>query len=156
MRFGYTSVFLVGVLVGALILFMIFSFGDSSVTGFSVYGENSPSNYVGEEDIIVFDDYVVLRVANATISDYEDTGSMGSLFDFGANGIRVVPSCEEDVHVGDIVSFRQNGILIVHRVVEKGIDERGVYFVTKGDANEFGDGKIRFEDIEYKTIGVIW
>ena len=41
-------------------------------------------------------------------------------------------------------------------VIEKGIDEDGIYFITKGDNNSITDGKIRFEDIEYITVGVIW
>jgi hypothetical protein len=46
--------------------------------------------------------------------------------------------------------------LIIHRVVEKGVDFDGIYFIAKGDNNVVSDGKIRFEDIKYKTIGVIW
>jgi hypothetical protein len=44
----------------------------------------------------------------------------------------------------------------VHRVIDKGIDEKGVYFVTKGDNNSVVDGKVRFKDIEYVTIAIIW
>lgn len=54
------------------------------------------------------------------------------------------------------ISFKKDGDLIVHRVIEKGVDDMGVYFITKGDSNNVSDGKVRFEDIEYKTIGVIW
>jgi hypothetical protein len=58
--------------------------------------------------------------------------------------------------VGDIVSYRKGESLIVHRVIEKGVDEEGIYFVVKGDNNSISDGKIRFEEIEYITVGVIW
>ena len=78
------------------------------------------------------------------------------VLDKGANGIRIKPATEDDVHVGDIISFRQDGYLIVHRVIDKGTDEQGIYFITRGDNNNVTDGKIRFEDIEYVTIGVIW
>ena len=78
------------------------------------------------------------------------------ILDKGANGLRVVPKSEDDVSVGDIVSFRIGGVLVVHRVVEKGIDDNGTYFIVKGDANLIGDGKIRFKDIEYITIGIIY
>ena len=98
----------------------------------------------------------MLRVVNATVSDYSGSGSMKPLFDEGANGIRIVPSDESEVGVGDIVSFRFDGIPVIHRVVEKGIDGNGVYFVTKGDNNLVDDGKIRFSEIEYVTIAVVF
>ena len=47
-------------------------------------------------------------------------------------------------------------MLIVHRVVEKGIDEQGVYFITKGDNNNIDDCKIRFKDIDTVLIAVIY
>ena len=81
---------------------------------------------------------------------------MKPLLDFNSNGIRIVPKNEEQISVGDIISFEQNGDLIVHRVVEKSEDEEGVYFITKGDNNSASDGKIRFKDIKYVTVGVIW
>jgi len=108
-----------------------------------------------------------LRISDATVSSYVGSGSMLPLFDEGANGIRVVPSDESEIGVGDIVSFRipqldslrhqtGQGKLIVHRVVEKGVDDEGVYFVTRGDGNLVVDGKVRFSEIEYVTIGIIF
>ncbi len=47
-------------------------------------------------------------------------------------------------------------MLIVHRVVDKGVDSDGVYFITKGDNNNYSDGKVRFEEIEYITIGILY
>jgi len=153
----YLLSFLAGFLACAFLFsFVFFGFGDGVVTGFSSYDVEAPGNWVSEEDIILFEDYIVLRVANATLSNYGDTGSMKPLFDVGANGIRVVPSGESDVEVGDIVSFRQGDFLVVHRVVEKGYDEGGVYFVTQGDNNLIGDSRIRFEEIEYVTVGIIY
>ena len=36
-------------------------------------------------------------------------------------------------------------------------DKQGIYFVTKGDNNYLKDSyKVRFEDIESITVGVIW
>ena len=59
--------------------------------------------------------------------------------------------------IKDIISFRKDKLLIVHRVVEIGNDEQGVYFITKGDNNYIRDlYKIRFEDIKDVSIGVIW
>jgi len=45
----------------------------------------------------------------------------------------------------------------VHRVVYKGKDSIGTYFILKGDNNEEVDpGKVRFEQIKYKTIAIIY
>jgi hypothetical protein len=81
---------------------------------------------------------------------------MGPFLNGDANGIRIVPSSEEDLDVGDIVSYRVGDFLVVHRVVEKGNDDEGVYFIVQGDTNLISDGKIRFSDIEYVTVGIIW
>jgi signal peptidase I len=127
-------------------------------TGMSISGNSvaTPSDWIEEEDILLYDDRIVLNIKNATVSNYVATGSMRPVFDEGANGIRVVPSSEDDIEVGDIVSYGYNDGLIVHRVVEKGQDKNGVYFVVQGDNSLVNDGKIRFEDIEYVTIGVLY
>jgi signal peptidase I len=136
----------------------------SSISGFGIRDlglggadvVSAPSDHVSEDDIIVLGDRVILRIEGVTLSNYVDSGSMVPVLDKGANGIRVVPSNESDVEVGDIVSFRSSGILIVHRVAQKGVDNEGVWFEVKGDANLVGDGKIRFEDIEYVTVGILY
>ena len=114
------------------------------------------SDFLSERDILVYPDRVVIKLHGATISSYESTGSMLPVLHEKANGIRIKPSSPEDVRVGDIISFKKDGSLIVHRVIKKGVDEKGVYFITKGDNNSFPDGKIRFEDIEYITVGIIY
>ena len=160
MKWENVLVFLLGFLSCALFVLV---FGSSEIevpfaTGFMIsdYLESAPSDWVSEDNILVFDDRIILRVENATLSNYADSGSMVPVLDKGANGIRVVPGSAEEVGVGDIVSFRMGSFLVVHRVIKKGVDEDGVYFVVKGDANLLDDGKIRFDDIEYVTIGVIY
>jgi signal peptidase I len=146
---GFTACFL---------LLLVFSYNSSGsfFTGLVSYDIKAPSDWVSEEDIILFEDHIVLRIDNATLSNYASTGSMRPLFDSGSNGIRIVPEKEGDIGVGDIISFRQDKRLIVHRVAEKKFDEMGVYFIAQGDNGFVNDYKIRFEDIEYITIGVIW
>jgi len=118
--------------------------------------QTSPADYITEDNIFVYPDRVVIMVDSASISRYEATGSMRPVLDAGTNGIRVKPSTEEDINIGDIVSFREKDYLVAHRVIEKGTDELGIYFITKGDNNNFSDSKIRFEDIEYVTVGLIY
>ncbi len=153
-------VFLLGFFSCAFLFFSLGSNLEVPLTGLGVSGfvgdVGAPSDWVSEEDIIVLDDRVILKIDGVTLSSYANSGSMVPVLDEGANGIRIVPKSEDDVEVGDIVSFRIGGILVVHRVVEKGEDEDGFYFVVKGDSNLVGDGQIRFEDIEYKTIGILY
>jgi len=120
------------------------------------YENSAPSDWISEEDITLLDDKIIINVENAKISSYKPTGSMKPVLDEGANGIRIVPESADEIDVGDIISFRKNGILIVHRVVSKGVDSNGVYFVTRGDNNNYPDGKIRFDDVRYVTIGILY
>jgi len=117
---------------------------------------NSPIDRISKKDIEIYNDRVVIWVSNATLSEYADTGSMRPLIDKGANGIRIVPKREDDIKAGDIVTFESEYGIIVHRVIETGEDEQGKYFVTKGDNNLFSDGKIRFNQIKYVTIAVLY
>jgi len=126
---------------------------------FSSFGSgngSAPFNFVDENQIKVYDDKIVINVKDASLSRYAPTGSMLPVLNENSNGIRIKPESVNDIHIGDIISFRQDGYLIVHRVVEIGKDEQGTYFITKGDNNPIPDGKVRFEDIKFITIGVIW
>lgn len=115
-----------------------------------------PSDFVPNDKINVYEDRVVIEVKNAKLSTYESTGSMLPTLGEGTNGISIVPNSADELEVGDIVSFRKGDKFIVHRIVEKGIDIEGVYFVTQGDNSPADDGKIRFENIERVLIGLIY
>jgi len=117
---------------------------------------SAPSDFVSENQIEIYQDKIVINVDDASISRYAPTGSMVPVLNENSNGIRIKVSSPDEINVGDIISFYSGEDLIIHRVIEKGVDEKGIYFITKGDSNPVSDGKIRFEDIEYKTIGVIW
>jgi len=123
---------------------------------FNEYNTKSPHDIIKDSEIEVLNDRIIIHLDNPSLSRYAPTGSMIPIFDSGANGIRIKPESTNDIEVGDIISFRRGNLLIVHRVIEKDEDEDGIYFVTKGDNTNITDGKIRFEDIEYITIGVIW
>ena len=117
---------------------------------------NSPVDRVSDKNIEVYRDRVIIRLENASLSEYADTKSMLPIFDKGANGIRIIPENENDIRLGDIVTFESSYGLIVHRIIEIGEDEQGTYFITKGDNNLFSDGKIRFEQIKYVTVAVVY
>jgi len=116
----------------------------------------SPPDYLSEDNIYVYPDKVVLRISGASISNYASTGSMKPILDEGTNGIRIKPKSEEDIKVGSIITFKSGSDLIVHRVIKSDKDENGAYFITKGDNSDLPDGKVRFSQIEYITIGLLY
>ena len=124
---------------------------------FSVSGNvNTPSNWINENQIKIENNKITISIENASLSRYAATGSMKPVLDENSNGIRIVPESPEKIKLGDIVTFSKGSDLIVHRVIENGEDEKGKWFITKGDNSEISDGKIYFSDIKYVTIGVLW
>jgi len=119
----------------------------------------SPYDHIPEDRIHVFSDRIVMDIENASWAGFTDTNSMDPFIDAGSNSIEIKPASPDDVHVGDVISFRtpfSSGI-IIHRVVEIGEDNKGRYFLTKGDNNPLRDpGKTRFKDIEGVVVGVIY
>jgi signal peptidase I len=116
----------------------------------------SPGNWIKEENIHIYENAVVIDIEGASLSRYAPTGSMKPILDIGSNGIRIVPENPSQISIGDIITFQQNSELVVHRVIDKGADEQGAYFITKGDKNNVTDGRIRFKDIKYVTIAIIY
>jgi signal peptidase I len=54
-----------------------------------------------------------------------------------------------ELNINDLVAFRSGQTIVVHRVVEKGVDSGGSsYLVTKGDSNQWND-KERIDDSNY-------
>jgi signal peptidase I len=120
---------------------------------------SSPGDWVKEDQIHVYDSYIVLDIQNATWARFTDTNSMDPLIDDTSNGIELVPSSEDDIQIGDIIAYESehSSGTIIHRVVEKSSDDKGVYFIAKGDNNDNPDpGKIRFNQIKRVLIGVIY
>ena len=153
-------IFLIGFLSANLVSFYVVYGLESpfSFNNFSFNDNNSaPFDFVEENQIKIYNDKIVIDIKDASLSRYAATGSMKPVLDVFSNGIRIVPNNEDEINIGDIVTYKDSGQLIVHRVVEKARDEQGVYFVMQGDNNNVSDaGKVRFNDIKYVTIGVLW
>ncbi|MGK0208870.1 MAG: signal peptidase I [Patescibacteria group bacterium] len=130
-------------------------FNGFSMTGNVVFN-GSPSNWITEKDLVVESDRLILEIANVSIGRYLGSGSMQPVLDSEVNGIRIVPESDAVIEVGDIVTYERNGDTIIHRVIEKGLDGDGVYFIVKGDNNILSDGKVRFSEIRYVTIGILY
>ena len=117
---------------------------------------SSPFDRVKEDQIEVYDDKIVINLKNAEWAKFTDTNSMDPVIDAGANAIEIRPVSEEDVHVGDIISYDDgNGDIIIHRVADIGNDQYGWYAITKGDNAPTADaGKVRFYQVE-RVVAVI-
>ena len=67
---------------------------------------------------------------------------------------------KSQINVGDIIVFEYGDTAISHRVVEKGSDDKGLFFVTKGDHNRDNDidfcGKVRPEQVVGVVVGIIY
>ena len=120
------------------------------------YDSVVPGDWIKDSQIHVYSDKIVIDLPGASMSRYADTGSMIPVLGSNSNGIRIVPQSEEQINIGDIISFKQGNDLIVHRVVEKGVDSEGVYFITKGDNNFLNDGKIRFSQVDSVLVAIIY
>lgn len=120
---------------------------------------NSPSDIVKENQIVIFEDKIVIYVNHAKWSRYADTNSMDPVLDIGTNGLQIIPNSKDDINIGDIITYEPDWTdkLVVHRVINIGEDNKGWYCVTKGDNSTRTDpGKIRFEQVRYLLIGVIY
>jgi hypothetical protein len=151
-------IFLIGFLcANVLSFYLVYGLENPFSYGFNLSNiKKAPTDYIKENQIEVTDNEVIIHVSGASISRYAATGSMKPTFDENANGIRIVPKSSEDIKVGDIITYKSGDSLIVHRVIEIGTDSSGLYFIPKGDNNDVSDGKVRFSDIKYITIGLLY
>lgn len=119
----------------------------------------SPCDHIKERQIFVTDNEVRIDIKNAEWATFTDTNSMDPVIDAGANAIEFVPESEEDICVGDIVSYESSYAdgTIIHRVVEPGYDSEGWYALFKGDNLAYRDPeKVRFSQIRRVVIGIIY
>lgn len=117
---------------------------------------SAPGDWIKENMIHVYENAIVIDLDKASLSSYAATGSMKPVLDENSNGIRIVPENENQLKMGDIVTYERENELIVHRIIETGEDSLGKYYITKGDNNSVNDGKVRFSEIKYVTIGILY
>ncbi len=131
----------------------------------SLFGENkpkdiaSPYDHIQKDQIHVFQDQIIIDIKDASWAEFTDTNSMDPLLDIGANSFEIKPGSTENIHVGDVISYRSEYSqgLIVHRVIYIGEDKDGWYSRVKGDnILEQDPGKIRFEQIRGILVGIIY
>ena len=141
------------------IFFFVYLVNNGSISGFFIFPDkkvSSPSDFISEEGIYADNEKVIIYLEKPILSRYNNSGSMLPTLNEFSNGVSFKPNSSDVINVGDIISFEQDGISIIHRVVEKGVDENGVYFVTRGDNNNVNDKKIRYEDIDSVIVAIIY
>ena len=119
----------------------------------------SPSDHIKQEDIHVYKDRVVIDVPNVQWAKFTDTNSMDPFLDIEANSFEIIPQSEEQIQVGDIISYQPESFsgLIVHRVIEINEDKDGWYAIVKGDNLSSPDpGRVRFDQVSGILVGVIY
>ena len=119
----------------------------------------SPNDWIKEKQIGVYSKNVILDIQDAQWATFTDTHSMEPVLSSRANAIELVPKTVDELKVGDIVSYKSEyaGGTIIHRIIEKSEDDLGVYFILKGDNNQYPDpGKVRFSQIQRVVVAIIY
>ena len=119
----------------------------------------SPFDRIKDSDIEVFNNKIVIDIKNSNWRKFIDSNSMDPLIDEGATTIEIKPKNEEEIKTGDIISYNvdEADYALVHRVMEIGNDEEGIYFITKGDNYYKEDSeKVRFSQVEGIVVGILY
>ncbi|MBU0666713.1 MAG: hypothetical protein KKC26_05105 [Nanoarchaeota archaeon] len=119
----------------------------------------SPSDWISEEQIQVQDDKIIININDAVIAKVTDTHSLEPTIDKNTHIIQIKPQNESDIRIGDIVAYESQltSNLILHRVVSKGKDEDGWFFVMKGDNVGVPDPEsVRFSQIKWVVVGIMY
>ena len=117
----------------------------------------APGNHVTADQIRVYEDRVVLDVEQTQWATFADTDSMLPFFDEYSHALQMRPERPDDVSPGDIITYKDGDVTIIHRVTDRGIDKQGTYYLVKGDNNMEPDPvKLRFDDIETVVYGIIY
>jgi hypothetical protein len=121
--------------------------------------EAGPFSRIAEEDILVYQDRIVIYVNKAFPASFSDSRSMYPFIRQGIYALEIKPESYDALKVGDIIGFKSEtfNTTIIHRIIETGTDDAGWYCITKGDNNPGPDpGKTRFDDIVGVLVGLIY
>ena len=116
----------------------------------------SPKQRIGINNVSVYGSSVVLRIDNPKWAVFTNTNSMDPVIDEDAMAIEVDARCE-DISVGDIVSYETSDGIIIHRVIDIGYDNKGKYFIMKGDNADVPDPyKVRCEQLRRVVVAILY
>lgn len=152
-------------IIQLILLVIIFLSGFSIINiyqePFSINAEevDSPHNRIKESQIELTNNQVIINIENPEYARFTNTNSMDPILDETANAIEIIPKSEKDIHIGDIVSYKSKltNSVIIHRVIKISEDEKGTYYIFKGDNNTSPDPeKVRFNQIERILVAIIY
>ncbi|MGM5483211.1 MAG: signal peptidase I [Nanobdellota archaeon] len=130
------------------------------ITGGATLSEKaSPMDRIKESDIHVYNNGVKIDIKNPEWSSFTDTNSMDPVLDKGANAIHIIPEKPSEINIGDIIAYdsKYTQGTLIHRVIDIGADEKGVYYILKGDNNPENDpGKVRFNQVRRVLVAIIY
>lgn len=158
---SWLAIALVAALGSLLVAFSAYAGGIIPISGMLVGEHQGDANVsrISEEQIYVSESDVTIRIADASLGRFEDSGSMAPLIGQKTKAILVKPDSESDIMVGDIIAYYSGEAdgLVSHRVARTSSDEEGWYALAKGDnAPSHDPGKIRFSQIRYVVVGILY
>lgn len=115
----------------------------------------SPSDRITRDNIIITDKFLILSIEDSILADFEDTGSMKPVLNQYSTGIEIVPKTEDQIKVGDIIVYQKEDERIIHRVKYIKEENGEKTFILKGD-NDYNEESVKFTDIKYILIGVLY
>ena len=117
----------------------------------------SPSDRINMDNVQVFSDRAIIDMDDLIFAKIKDTHSMEPVLNSGSISLELPPDVPSNIKVGDIISFEQEGKVIIHRVVLVGEDPEGWFAATKGDNNEEPDpSKVRFDSVKGIVVGILY
>ena len=148
------------------VFFILGWFLNSFLETLSIHKENpffgseerfSPYDRIKEKHLELFSDKLIINFPGIHLAHYTNTNSMDPLIDENAIGLEMIPDSIDDIGVGDVVAYQEGGELITHRIISIGEDSLGWYAILKGDnSEEYDHKKVRFEEVKYVLIGVLY
>ncbi len=146
-----------GIFTIILLSYSVISIAEDSPNLFSSNEIYSPSDWIKEDQIKVYNNKIVLEIFNSTWAKFTNTNSMDPFIDESANAIEILPDDPDMISIGDVISYQTIGGIVIHRVIDKGYDNKGIFYTVKGDNNSFKDPfKVRYEDIKGVVVAVIY
>ncbi|MBI4145418.1 hypothetical protein HY493_04415 [Candidatus Woesearchaeota archaeon] len=132
-------------------------------TAQAVFGPNDvpgPITSLLASQVHVFNDRVEIDMGDMIPAVFTDTDSMGHTLDQGTIALEQTITDPRQVQVGDIVSYKTPlapDAIIIHRVIEIGNDEEGVFYIFQGDGlSEPDPAKVRFSQLQREVIGLLY
>lgn len=123
-----------------------------------------PCHRIDYEQIKVYPMQVMIHQDNIIHSGVLNTNSMLPTITSESTILLKKPTSIQDVCIGDIIYYKTNNCtfpkseFVLHRVISQNEDILGIYYNAKGDnnGNVIDNCKIRYEDIKYVVVGILY